>query len=77
MNWSVLAGSWKTTAAGILVAVCGGSELTGLLPEKYAAIVHAGCVAATAFGLIAAKDYNKTNAPMPTEQPKTLPMTGE
>ena len=58
-------GSWKTTISGLLIFICGGSELAGLVPpdlHKYLAWV---CLTALTFGFISAKDYNLSNSPVP------------
>lgn len=61
--------SWKTTLCGILTLICAGSTLT-VLPEKYQAIGHATCTILLAFGVIASKDANVTNAAIPVEAQK-------
>lgn len=62
--------SWKTTLAGALVLLCGGTEYFQLLGPKYSNELHAICGLAIAFGLIAAKDGNVSNAPAPTQAAK-------
>lgn len=62
--------SWKTTLAGVAVLLCSGTELSGILPEKYNVVLHSICAVAIAFGLIAAKDGNVSNAPKPGEAAK-------
>ena len=58
--------SAKTTIAGVLVLLCSGATFTGILPDKYSSLVGLFCGVAVAFGLIAAKDANVTNASNPT-----------
>ncbi len=70
-----LAGSWKTSLLGGLALVCSGSEVLGVLPEKYQATATGACMILMSLGLIAAKDANKTNAPNPTTTPQTLSVT--
>jgi len=59
--------SWKTTAMGVLVLVCGGTNYAQVLPEQYNSLLMLFCGVCTAFGLIAAKDSNVSNAPIPAE----------
>jgi hypothetical protein len=59
-----------TTLAGVVVLVCSGTELSGVLPEKYNVLLHSLCALAIAFGLIAAKDGNVSNAQKPGEATK-------
>lgn len=60
-----LLASWKTSVLGVLVLICGGTSFSGVLPEKYNALLMFGCSALTAFGLINAKDGNVSNSPIP------------
>lgn len=57
--------SMKTTLLGFLVLICSGTHYTGVLPEKYNSLLLLVCGVATAFGLIAAKDANVSNAQLP------------
>ena len=59
--------SWKTSLMGVLVLVCGGTNYAGVLPEKYNSLLMLFCGVCTAFGLIAAKDGNVSNAQNPGE----------
>ena len=59
--------NWKTSLMGVLVLACGGTNYAGVLPEKYNSLLMLFCGVCTAFGLIAAKDSNVSNAPVPTE----------
>jgi hypothetical protein len=66
-----LLASWKTTATGLLAVACGAGEYFGLLPDKYAAIAPAVCTILVGLGLVAAKDGDKSHAPVPADAPKT------
>lgn len=59
-------GSWKTSAMGVLVLLCGGADYAQVFPDKYASLLHLLCGVAVAFGLISAKDGDKSNAPIPS-----------
>ena len=69
--------SWKTTAMGVLVLVCGGTNYAQVLPEQYNSLLMLFCGVCTAFGLIAAKDSNVSNAAQPGQPQKvTVPTVG-
>lgn len=74
-----LAGSWKTTASGVALAMCGGTgladEINPFLPERMRLALHAFCLLCVVFGLLAAKDFNKTNAIVATSVPQTVPVS--
>lgn len=71
-------GSWKTSLSAFALAVCGGTgiadEISPFLPEKVRLSMHAFCLLSVVFGLISAKDFNKTNAMVATVETQTLPM---
>lgn len=67
-----LLASWKTTLAGVLVMVCTGGAYLEALPEKYGSLIKLACGVAIAFGLIAAKDGDKSNAPNAEDRPHTV-----
>lgn len=69
-----LAGSWKTSLLGALALMCSGTELIGLLPEKYKGTMTGVCMILVSLGVIAAKDFNKTNAIVATSTPQTIPV---
>jgi len=64
--------SIKTTLSGIGVLICSGTSYAGILPEKFNSLLLLICGVLVAFGLIAAKDANKSNALHPTETPNTV-----
>lgn len=68
-----LAGSWKTSLLGALALMCSGSELIGLLPEKYKGTMTGVCMILVSLGVIAAKDFNKTNAAAALPTTQTVP----
>lgn len=72
-------GSWKTSLSAVALAVCGGTgiadEISPFLPEKVRLSMHAFCLLSVVFGLISAKDFNKTNAIVATPVTQTLPIT--
>lgn len=70
-----LAGSWKTSLLGGLALLCSGSDVLGLLPEKYAHAMSGLCMILVSLGVIAAKDFNKTNAVVATTVPQTVPLS--
>lgn len=59
--------NWKTSLMGVLVLVCGGTNFAQVLPEQYNSLLMLFCGVCTAFGLIAAKDSNVSNAEKPVE----------
>jgi len=61
--------NWKTTVAGMLVLLCGGTTYLDMLPADWARGAMAFCELAIALGLIASKDADKSNAPQPTVAP--------
>ena len=58
--------SWKTTLPGMLAALCASGEYFDLLPESWKTKAVATCTFLVAIGLIAAKDADKSNAPVPS-----------
>ena len=58
--------NWKTTVPGILVLLCGGTQYFDMLPANWANGAMAFCSLMVALGLIAAKDADRSNAPVPT-----------
>lgn len=69
-----LAGSWKTSLLGAMALVCSGTELIGLLPDQYKGTMTGVCMILVSLGVIAAKDFNKTNAAIVTPQTQTVPV---
>ena len=61
--------NWKTTVPGILVLLCGGTSYLDMLPDQWSKGAMAFCSLMVALGLIAAKDADKTNSPVPTTAP--------
>lgn len=59
--------SWRTTAAGYVIAVCGSAgiadEINQFLPERLRYGMHALCLLSVAFGLTSAKDANVSHVP--------------
>ncbi len=64
--------SAKTTILGGLVLICTGTNYSGILPEKYNSVLMLVCGVLTAFGLIAAKDANVSNAVNPVPVPQKV-----
>jgi len=64
--------NWKTAIPGLLAVACGGSSVMGVIPEPYQEKAGAVCGLLLAFGLIAAKDADKSNAPAPTSAPNAV-----
>lgn len=62
--------SWETSVAGYGSLVCGGTALSGIIPEKYNVVLGAICTILIAFGLVRAKDGNVSNAPVPKDPTK-------
>lgn len=52
----LMRGSWKTTAAGVLFAVCGGSQMLELIPDQFKGYASWVCLTAVTFGFISAGD---------------------
>lgn len=72
-----LAGSWKTSLLGAMALVCSGTELIGLLPDQYKGTMTGVCMILVSLGVIAAKDFNKTNAIVATSTPQTIPVANK
>ena len=68
-----LLASWKTTLVGVLVLICSGTAFAQILPPKYNSLLMLFCGVLTAFGLIAAKDGNVSNAPSPMPTAEKVP----
>ena len=62
--------SWKTTAVGLLTLACGSAELLNALPEQYSKVGFGVCMTLAGLGFLAAKDADKSHAPVPSDQPK-------
>lgn len=58
--------NWKTGLTGGIAFVCASDQLIHFLPETVATYLLATCGFAVAVGLIAAKDADKSNAPVPS-----------
>lgn len=69
---SAMLTSWKTSLMGLAVLICTGNVLIGVLGPKGTAILNGLCGIAIAYGLIAAKDADKSNAPSPVETAKKV-----
>lgn len=65
--------SWKTSAMGALALLCAGSELTGLMPEKWSGVMNGVCMILVSLGVIAAKDANVSHSPKPTSDSHHVP----
>ena len=59
--------SMKTTVTGILVLICTGTSVSGVLGDKWNSLLQLICGVLIAFGFIAAKDADVSNAPNPGE----------
>lgn len=59
--------SIKTFSMGIGVLLCSGAGYAEILPARFNSLLVLICGVLIAFGLIAAKDADKSNAPHPTE----------
>lgn len=64
--------SIKTTVAGIGVLLCSGASYAEILPAKFNSLLVLVCGVLIAFGLIVAKDANKSNAQIPVEKANTV-----
>ena len=64
--------SWKTGLIGLLTVACGSGEAFGLLPDKYAAMAPAICTILIGLGFVAAKDADKSHAPVPADSAKPV-----
>ena len=69
---SAILSSIRTTVLGVLVLICSGTAYAEVLPAKYQSLLGLLCGVLVAFGLIAAKDANKSNAPTPTATATTV-----
>jgi hypothetical protein len=58
--------NWKTSLAGFVALVCASDQLLQILPATVSQYLFASCGFAVAVGLIAAKDGDKSNAPVPS-----------
>ena len=58
--------NWKTAVPGSIALVCASDQLIHFLPEDVAHYLVAACGFAVAVGLIAAKDADRSNAPIPS-----------
>ncbi len=63
--------NWKTSLVGLLVLACSGGELINAMPESIKAKGYAICGILIAFGFIASKDADKSNASSPTTAPRS------
>jgi hypothetical protein len=63
--WKSLITNWTTSIPAGLIALCAGTMLTDLLPDKYDKYGLAFCMFLAAIGFGAAKSANVSNAPNP------------
>ena len=70
-----LAGSWKTSLLGALALICSGTDMIGILPDKYRGAMTGTCMVLVSLGVIVSKDFNKTNAAVASTQTQTVPIT--
>lgn len=58
--------NWKTSMTGVLSLGCGMATYFSLLPASWSSSAEAFCALMISLGLIAAKDGDKSNAPIPS-----------
>lgn len=65
-----LATSWKTTACGVLAALCATSSLLELMPPQWSGAAQGFCMILVSLGVIAAKDANVSHSEQPADPQK-------
>jgi hypothetical protein len=68
----VFATNWKTGLPGLIALVCASDQLIHFLPDVAAQYLLASCGFAVAVGLIAAKDADRSTAPVPSAASTTV-----